>query len=284
MARRPRLFGSKLYHHIYAWGNNRQAIFINDQHYARYLSFLEKYSKDYLVDIIAYALMHAHVHLFVHDLHGRVSDFMNNLHGEYAQYFNRVTGRIGHVFGERFNNKVVQANEYGLWLSRYIHRQAVEAGLVVHPEEYPWCSYCAYVGETPLGFLKPGVILSQFGNEQERIIRYKGFVEGNENGPIDWDTKSIIVIGDKDFQREMQEKESTVDCNDLSDRDIFHLIGEHFGANPELLSGARGYAEKRLRHKIIVYLTREVGLKSVRISKLCQISRAAVLKAVNKEV
>ena len=190
MARRPRLFGEELYHHLYAWGNNRQAIFIDDQHYVRYLNFVEKYSKEYRVDIIAYALMQTHIHLFVYDLRGKVSQFMNSLHGEYAQYFNHMTGRVGHVFGERFNNKIVQANEYGLWLSRYIHRQALNAGLVRDPRDYPWTSYPRYVGETALDFVKPDVILEQFGNEQERISRYEEFILGVAKGPIDWDTKT----------------------------------------------------------------------------------------------
>jgi putative transposase len=284
MARRPRLFGKEIYHHIYAWGNNRQAVFISEQHYNRYLDFLEKYSKDYRVDIIAYALMQTHIHLFVYDLLGKISEFMNSLHSEYAQYFNRMTGRVGHVFGERFNNKAVQANDYGLWLSRYIHRQAVEAGLVSDPKYYRWTSYHRYLGETPLGFLKPDVILEQFGDDQERISRYRAFVEDAKNGPIDWNLKSAAVIGDEDFQRRIRERESTGDCCNLSDREIYHLIAERFGANPDLLIGAQGLAEKRIRRKIIKYLIKEVGLKSTRIAELCQMSLMAVLKALNTKV
>jgi hypothetical protein len=228
--------------------------------------------------------MRSHIHIFVFDLLGKLSQFMNCLHGEYAQYFNRVTGRVGHVFGERFNNKIVQANEYGMWLSRYIHRQAVEANLVNDPKHYPWTSYHRYLGKMPLGFLKPDIILEQFGDEQERSSRYAEFVLGTVSGPIDWDMKTVAVIGDNEFQREIREKEPTGTCSNLSDQDIFHSIAEHFDVNPELLSGARGYIEKRLRRKIIRYLVKEVGLPSKRIAEFCQISRMAVLKALNAEV
>ena len=54
--------------------------------------------------------------------------------------------RTIHVFGNRFKNKVVDANSYGLWLSQYIHRQVVEAGLVSNPENYEWTSYHTYIG------------------------------------------------------------------------------------------------------------------------------------------
>jgi putative transposase len=284
MARRPRLFGEELYHHIYAWGNNRQAIFVTDQHYARYLGFLEKYSNHYRVDIVAYALMQSHTHLFVYDRLGKVSQFINSLHGEYAQYFNRVTGRVGHVFGERFNNKVVQPNSYGLWLSRYIHRQAVEANIVVDPRHYPWTSYHIYLGEEPLGFLKPDVILEQFGNGQERISRYEEFVASTKNGPVDWDKKSLVVIGDEEFKQEVREHENPKGQEDFSNKQIYELITTRFRIRAKLLFKPRGWEEKRLRRRIIRYLLAEVKLRPTRIAQLCHISRSGVQRALKTKV
>lgn len=53
--------------------------------------------------------------------------------------------RTSHVFGNRVRNKAVGANSYGLWFSRYIHRQAVEVGLVSNSEDYEWTSYHTYI-------------------------------------------------------------------------------------------------------------------------------------------
>ena len=284
MARRPRLFGKEIYHHIYAWGNNRQAIFVTHRHYARYLDFLEKYSKDYQVDIVAYAMMQTHIHLFVYDLLGRVSEFMNSLHGEYAQYINRMTGRVGHVFGERFNNKIVQVNEYGLWLSRYIHRQAVEANLVTDPRNYPWTSYQIYLGEAPLRFLRPDVILKQFGNGRERINRYREFVLGTANGPIDWDMRSAVVVGDDEFKQELRGREIPKGQAELSDKEILGFITMRFKIKPRLLFTPNGWDEKRLRSKIIKCLVEEVGLKPSRVAQLCNISHITVYRALQKNV
>jgi len=284
MARRPRIVGAKLYHHIYAWGNNRQPIFVTDQHYRRYLGFLETYSEDYRVDIVAYCLMQSHIHLFVFDLPGKVSQFMTSLHGEYAKYYNHVTGHIGHVFGERYNNKVVQANVYGLWLSRYIHRQALAAGLVADSREYHWSSYQAYLGETPLGFLKPEVILGQFGTGRERIRQYEKFVLSTECGPVDWNARSVAVIGDESFRQDMRERETAEDHKNLTDEEVFNLLVEHFNVNPDLLLAARGLKEKRMRRKMIRYLVDDAGLRPTRVAQLCNISSMAVQKALNTEV
>jgi hypothetical protein len=209
---------------------------------------------------------------------------MNRLHGEYAQYYNRDMGRLGHVFGQRFNNKVVQINAYGLWLSRYIHRQAVEAGLVTDPKEYQWCSYRAYLGELPLSFLKPGVILEQFGSGRESFRRYEKFVLGTEKDPVDWDSKSATVIGDDTFKKNVQKRRVTGDQEQFSDKELFILITERFNVKPELLMTARGLQEKLLRRQIITYLIEEVGLKTARGARLCRISCMAVQKALRMKV
>lgn len=280
MARRPRLFGEGLYHHIYAWGNNRQAIFPADQYYRRYLDLLETHSAEYRIDVIAYALMRSHVHIFVHDRAGTISQFMNCLHGEYAQYFNRVTGNVGHVFGERFNNKIVQANVYGLWLSRYIHRQAVEADLVTDPKDYPWTSYQVYTAGAPSSFVKPEVVLEQFGNVEERSASYRNFVSNFDKGPVDWDVTPAEVIGDETFRRKVQRAINRENPNRLSRAEIVALLTTRFVFNPNLLLSASGRAEKSLRRQIITYLITEVGCKRGDVARLFNVSNMTIHKAL----
>jgi len=94
MIKKPRLKGKRLYHHIYAWGNDRHPVFKADAHYGKYLYYLEPFATRYKIDIIAYALMEWHVHLFLFDVADRISEFMKSLHGEYAQHFNRRDGRV----------------------------------------------------------------------------------------------------------------------------------------------------------------------------------------------
>lgn len=272
-----------MYHHIYAWGNNRQAIFIDEKHYEKYLDLLAEYSGDNRTDIIAYALMPTHVHLFVYDRFDRVSHFMNSLHGEYAQYFNHAMGRVGHVFGERFNSKVVQANKYGLWLSRYIHRQAVENGTVVDPEDYPWTSYRAYIGKAPLDFLKPGLILDQFGSGQESMRYYGAFVLSADHGPIDWDARSVVVVADEDYSRRVNERKRCVVQSNRSDEEILALIAERFAIEHGAMIAPHGWEEKRLRRKVIRYLVNEIGLKPRRVMQLLHISRMTVQGAFTQK-
>lgn len=284
MARRPRISGEGLYHHIYAWGNNRQAIFLVNEHYRRYLNLLEIYGREHRVDVVAYALMQSHIHLFVHDPAGTISQFMNSLHGGYALYFNRATGRIGHVFGERFNNRIVQANSYGLWLSRYIHRQAVEAGLVTDPVDYPWSSYHLYLQEAPSNFLKPEIILEQFGNIGDRTRLYKEFVLNTEHDPVDWNTTSAEVIGDSGFRQLVNCRIATGHKNKPDSDELVELIEIRFNIDLQLLIGACGLSERRLRRQVIRYLIGEAGAGRTEVARLLRVSPMAIYKALKEEV
>jgi putative transposase len=282
MARRPRLAGKQLYHHIYAWGNDRHPVFKAESHYEKYLVYLEQYSMRHNIDIIAYALMTWHIHLFVFDKQGRVSQFMNSVHGNYAQFFNRVTNGVGHVFGERFNSKIVQANNYGLWLSRYIHRQPLEAGLVKDPKDYHWSSYCAYIGLVPKGFLKPETVLEQFGPGRLVYRNYEEFVLGTEGDPVDWRRPSASIVGDEDFIKDVALLKDNDKEDTLVEDDLINLLSKRLKVNPSLLLNPRGLKERRIRHKAFEILTTEYCLSMMKISRLFNVSATAIAKVLRK--
>ena len=182
---------------------------------------------------------------------------MEDLHGNYAQYFNRDTHRVGHVFGERFNNKIVQANEYGIWLSRYIHRQALEAHLVDNPKDYPWTSYRIYLGLEKSTFLKHNMIMEQFGLEHQAVESYERFVLGNDDGPVDWSDRKISVgLVDKILRRAMRE----------------------FGIPERVLLAPQGRRERHVRQHVIYSLHQESNYTQLDIARAFQISHTAVAK------
>jgi REP element-mobilizing transposase RayT len=198
MSRRPRVTGEGVCHHVYAWGNDRHPVFKAENHFKKYLRYLAVYSARFRVDVICYALMSWHLHLSLFDRVGNLPQFMKCLHGRYARYYNGVTNRVGHVFGERYNNRIVKTAEDALWLSRYIHRQAVDAGIVKHPRDYRWTSYQAYIGLVPVGFLKPRFVLGQFGFGAPVFRLYEDFVMSEDDGPVDWSQFSAPVTDDEE--------------------------------------------------------------------------------------
>lgn len=283
MPKRPRLKGTDLYHHIYAWGNNRNPLFKIDEHYEKYLGYLAQQSLHYRIDVIAYALLEWHVHLFIYDRSEKISQLMNSLHGRYAQYFNKVTKRVGHVFGERYNNKVVQPNNYGMWLSRYIHRQAVEAGIVNDPKDYPWTSYRAYLGLVPCHFLKPSIILKQFGSGRTAVRRYEAFVLGIDENPIDWRLRSKLIIGDDTFVKKITSSSSKEFINrknsERADIDLlFKQISKRLGVQSKISLKPVNKTERLLRQEVMRILVEEYELSLRTVGRLFKVSAPAVLK------
>ena len=249
--------GQNLYHHIYAWGNDRHPVFKESKHYQKYLLLLGKYSKTFDIDIIAYALMEWHVHLFIYDKLDTISDFVMKLHGDYARYFNKTANRVGHVFGERFNNKIVNANVYGLWLSRYIHRQAVDAGLVQSPVDYQWSSYRAYLGLEKSKFLKTDIILNQFGNQKNMRHRYEEFVLSDNDGPADWDKRTFTLH---------------------TGEDLIEFICRELDIDLSILFHPEGARERMIRHEAIRTLATKYGYRGSQIARTLKLSRAAIAK------
>ena len=222
---------------------------------------LEKYAVFFHVDVLAYAMMESHVHLFVYDRSKNISGFMMNLHGHYARYYNKINERVGHVFGERFNNKLVLANVYGKWLSRYIHRQASEAGIVTDPADYSWSSYRAYIGLENKDFVKSEVILAQFGGQNDRVRAYKAFVQSEDNGPVEWGKRFFSLLeGD----------------------DLVDYASQQMNVDKSVLMEPDGLRERRLRHCAIRMLYEKYGCRASMLARAFGLSRAGLAKILRK--
>jgi REP element-mobilizing transposase RayT len=69
---------------------------------------------------------------------------MRHVDGIYPQRFNRRHGRDGALFRGRYKAILIDAEEYLAVVVRYIHLNAVQAGIVKMPEDYRWASHQYY--------------------------------------------------------------------------------------------------------------------------------------------
>ena len=116
------------------------------------------------VRFIAYCIMPTHVHFILEQVtEDGISEFMRLVLNSYARYFNEKSSRKGPLWESRFENRLVETDEYALHLSRYIHLNPVSAGLVAHPEDWEFSSYLEYLGQgrgAPLCEFKKVIALS----------------------------------------------------------------------------------------------------------------------------
>lgn len=132
-------------YHLYNRGNHKQEIFQQTEDYQMYRGLFTKYCKNTDFSIIAYCLMPNHVHLLVRqNRDSSPAKLISRLHTSYVMYYNKKYGKVGHLFQDRYKQKILSDQDYLLTLVCYIHLNPVKDKLSLLPENYRWSSYIEY--------------------------------------------------------------------------------------------------------------------------------------------
>lgn len=142
--------------HIIQRGNNREVIFVEDADYRFYLGCLAEAALKHQLQIHSYVLMTNHVHLLGTPKNkDSLPKTMQSIGRRYVQYFNRAYGRTGTLWEGRYRATVIDTDQYFMACSRYIELNPVRAGMVSHPDKYPWSSYPHNALGKPLKLVTP---------------------------------------------------------------------------------------------------------------------------------
>ena len=162
MPRKPRLHVPGGLYHVILRGNNRQAIFFDNDDRRRWESLIEVGLDRYLHRIHAYCWMTNHVHMAIQCHERPLSGFVRFIASQYSRATNKKMSRTGHLFERRHRAILVQADSYLKELVRYIHLNPLRAGLVDAIEDYPWCGHHAYLNGNPPPWLTVNWVMSAF--------------------------------------------------------------------------------------------------------------------------
>ena len=197
------------FYHLYNRGVAKNRIFIGEEDYRTFLSYLKEYLSPFVpptaeeisksgyiyirknyqqqIELVAFVLMPNHFHLLVKQNESRsIEGFMRSLLTRYSRYFNRHHDRVGHLLQDVYKGILIDNENYFWWLSRYLHRNPIE---LLHKNEplasYPYSSYPTY-----LGFKKTDWIVTKYLLDQ--IKNYRSFIENsNEDEPEDLKTYTL---------------------------------------------------------------------------------------------
>jgi len=200
------------YYHLYNRGVEKRQIFMNEQDYGVFLSYLKEYllpkdeeglrkrlsdpnlsslqKKKILrqlrlnnfsgeIILLAYCLMPNHFHFFIKQRSaGSIDKFMNSLCTRYTMYFNRKYKRVGSLFQGVYKAVLVTSDAQFLHLSRYIHKQALALqGEALEPQP---CSYPEYLGKRNTKWVHPEEVLAHFSSTNHNLS-YEAFVREEED-------------------------------------------------------------------------------------------------------
>jgi putative transposase len=149
MARPLRIAFPGAVYHITSRGDRQEDIFEDDTDRRTWLAVLGDALARFDAGVFAWCLMDNHYHLILHTRQANLSLLMRQLNGLYTQRYNHRHDQVGHVFQGRFKAILVDRDAYLLEVCRYVDLNRVRAGLVAHPEDWPWCSFPAMAGRTP---------------------------------------------------------------------------------------------------------------------------------------
>ena len=202
-------------HHVTQRGNNKEAVFFDDEDREFYLKIIGGYSKKWGLEIWAYCLMPNHVHLLV--VPKQEESLARGIGGTnlvYTQYINRKYERSGRLWQNRFYSTIIEKESYLLTATRYIERNPVRAKIVKNAEDYKWSSATAHIMRTK------DDILSKNWLDEKELKTYKDFITIIENDKeVDFIRKATSVgrpLGTERFVKTLE----TLLCRDLLPKKI----------------------------------------------------------------
>lgn len=220
---------------------------------------------------------------------------MTGIQRDYAIRLNAGRRRRGHVFEGRYKAILIDRERYLLEANRYLHLNAVQAGLAERPEDYRWSSYRDYIGLRRHGITDIDWILGRFaGHTREAMRRYGEFVNEKlgiaKYNPFD-QLYGGCILGSVKFIKRIKESlqaepideeisERTYLRPRLSVETILREVCRFYSEPVEEVTKPR--ARGKRSHKVALYLLRKHG--AVPIAELAAYFGGRSKNALSKTV
>ena len=232
MARPLRIEYANALYHVTCRGNEARSIFVDDKDRHRFIQCIKESLIAYTVQLHCYVLMLNHFHLLLKTPQANLSRFMQRFNTAYTTYFNLKHKRKGHLYQGRFKGIVIDADEYLIALSQYIHlnpvrvkryRDAPLEEKIKFLNRYRWSSYPGYVNsKSQQPFIHYNEILSYFGgNNKDGRKSYREFVVAGLTGKLQNPLEEVrggLVLGSDAFLEWVQD--NFIDSRKFKEQDI----------------------------------------------------------------
>ena len=321
MPRGPRLDTAGALHHVMVRGLEGRKIFVRDTDRRDLVERFALVIPETETKLYAWSLMPNHFHLLIRTGRVRLSTVMRKILTGYAVAFNRRHKRSGHLFQNRFKSILVEEEPYLLELVRYIHLNAVRAGLVRGIEElefYPWSGHAVLMDKAKHPWQDCDYVLGQFAARLgEARQTYREFVVGRiaqgrredlvggglvrsiggwervrtlRRGREKW-LSDERILGSSDFVRmileEVEEKEIKTELPSTWPSGVIDTlsktVAERLGlSRVEVIGGSRRRRVVEARAIISYVAIREYGTSLAAISRVLRVSKQSILRGLGK--
>lgn len=272
MPRPLRIEYENAYYHVMNRGAGRRPIFHGDDYYHAFLDCLEQAHARFGLQVLCYCLMSNHYHLLVKTPEANLGRAMRHINGVYTQRYNRLQHSDGPLFRGRYKAICVESDSYQLQLSRYIHRNPLEAGLITDLAAYPWSSYPFYISAVKKPeWLYQDEIYGQLQVRAQFRERYVAYVEQGVDGEIIQfysKGKQMPYLGSDAFRDWAYQQRCTSDAAVSQDAlsllrpsidEIIKAVAEKMEVRPaDIVTGGRGRGAN-LPRQVAMYVCQQRG-------------------------
>jgi len=155
--------------HVIRRGNNRGAVFKDDDDRHHFLSDLEYAAGDNRVLVHGFVMMTTHYHLLVTPQDEiALPGMMKQLGEDYARYHNLRHDRIGTLWAGRYRPIDIEDERRWLTCLRYIEQNPWRAKMVDSPLSYKWSSCRTHALGDTLEWLVPHPLYLALGSTSEK--------------------------------------------------------------------------------------------------------------------
>ena len=284
-------------YHVLSRGNQRQAIFADDEDRQVFLTTLSEMAERFEVEVCTYVLMSNHYHLLLRTRRANLSRAMQWFGVAYTSRFNIKNQKSGHLFQGRFKSILVENDAYLLQLSYYIHNNPLRAGMLKRLADYRWSSYPAYAyRKNHPPWLNSELILSQLANVGNRNRAYRENMKkyASEESRVWEDLRHGLILGSLLFVESIKERylpevphrEITQQRQAarlaFSEMDLWHAA-QRLGCDLEKFrKAARVSADAANKRDLLIFLARQSGdLTNQEIGDMFGLSYSAVSNRVS---
>lgn len=296
MSRPLRIEYKDAFYHVMNRGRSRQTIFHSSDYFETFQSGIDEAHKRFGMEIHAYCLMGNHYHLLIKTPQGNLSRVMRHIDGLYTQRHNRLRKTDGPLFRGRYKAIVIDASQYLLQVSRYIHRNPVETKqpLVEALEDYRWSSYADYIGRgQPPRWLNRDTVYGELGSQQS-AKSYQAYVsQGIDQGTSEFYSlkQTPSVLGDRKFRDMAQKRALSLDREidkkglkaPVSLVTIIKTVATYYQVNgAEIKKTRRGKGKRNIPRWVAMKLCQEVG--SAKLTEIAALFNVGHYATVSKTI
>lgn len=286
MARPLRIEYPDAVYHVSNYGLDKQRVFPSAKYFDAFLEGLGETCARLNVEVHAFCLLRDQYHLVIKTPEGNLSRFMRQVDGLYTQNYQRLKGSDGSLFRGRYKAVLVQADEYLLPLSRYLHSK-VKAS---ERNTYKYSSYNLFTrkAKPPLWFNRDETLKQLRVAAAKRPLAYKKYVgDGVDDEMAHFYGKKNLssIMGDAKFRKAAQRKRSATSSRGVSKganakwrpscKQIISEVAKQFKVSEaSIYKAARGPGSKNVPRWVAMYLCQELSAVTLQaIAKLFKLKR-----------